>query len=388
MNVRMVEAGRAAAAAADQIDGLGAGALAAAPGLVGFDGFIDAITRLVRTRRSMHPDDYEPIGGIAELAERIGAAAGLSTNIERVTVEERFGGNGPLMAGALGALGMPVTYVGAVGERAVLPIFGEFAARCERVEAIGAPGHTLALEFADGKVMMNETGAVQAVTWERLCERLGEEALAAMCGRARLIGVVNWSLMGGVPGIWKGLRERILPRLAGPARRMTIDISDPAKRSDADIGVLLADLRLLAGAGLRVTLGLNLSEATRLAGVARTALPRRGDGAGIARCAAELRAALGLDTVTVHPREGAAAATAEEAAWMDGPFTRSPRLSTGAGDHYNAGFAFAQTHGMSLEGCLACGVAVSGAYVRDGRSPTRVRLAEFLRALPGPEESA
>lgn len=110
--------------------------------------------------------------------------------------------------------------------------------------------------------------------------------------------------------------------------------------------------------------------------------------AATVRGAAErIRAASGLDCVVIHPREGAAAATARgESAWFDGPVTATPRLSTGAGDHFNSGFAGAQAlagAGFTLAECLAVGCATSGAYVRDAASPTRERLFEFLSALPG-----
>jgi sugar/nucleoside kinase (ribokinase family) len=86
----------------------------------------------------------------------------------------------------------------------------------------------------------------------------------------------------------------------------------------------------------------------------------------------------------VHPREGAAAATADESAWFEGPFTPRPRISTGAGDHFNGGFAVARSLSLPLFESLAAACATSGAYVRDARSPDRERLVEFLRDLPDP----
>jgi sugar/nucleoside kinase (ribokinase family) len=62
-----------------------------------------------------------------------------------------------------------------------------------------------------------------------------------------------------------------------------------------------------------------------------------------------------------------------------------PRLSTGAGDHFNAGFALAQAAGLPLEECLAVGTATSGAYVRDAESPTLPRLCDMLATLPEPQ---
>ncbi|MCE7972949.1 MAG: hypothetical protein DYG92_01300 [Leptolyngbya sp. PLA1] len=360
------------------------------PALVGFDGFIDSIVRLVASRAGMAPDEYTPIRTIPEFAARCATAAGRSTNIERVLLEDRFGGNGPLLAGGLAALGVPVTYVGAVGDRHVEPLFQPFAARCDRVVPIAPSSHTLCLEFDDGKIMINDTANVQQVTWSRLTSIIPIPDLAAIVQPCTLIGVVNWSLLGGVPGLLEGLRTHILPGLAGH-RRLFVDISDPAKRTDADIRSVLSLLASLnATRGLSVTLGLNLSEAERLARVLDLQAPRAATTSDVALgFASGIRSGCRLDTVVVHPREGAAGADTSGATyWFDGPLTRSPRLSTGAGDHFNAGFAFAQVRGLPLDECLAVGCAVSGAYVRDAASPDQARVVSFLRNLPPPQPEA
>jgi hypothetical protein len=360
--------------------------------LVGFDGFIDEIIAAVDTRHAMTAEGFARFRTITEFAARIAAAAGKSTNIELVVEEERWGGNGPLMAGALGALGSAVTYVGAVGKpdapTELHPLYTEFASRCARVLPIAPPAHTDALEFEDGKVMLGKTANVQRVTWDAIVAAVGLHDLRTLIRSTRLIGIVNWTMLGGVDGIWNGLARDILsldPSLA-QSLRIFIDLSDPAKRTDADLLAALANLRKL-NTFVPVTLGLNLAEAERVAttiGVtsmkdSTLALDQR-----VQAGARDIRAALALDCVVVHPREGAGAATADEVSWFWGPFTQNPKLSTGAGDHFNGGFAFAQTLGMNLDECLATGCGTSGVYVRDAKSPTLARLAEFLRELPDP----
>ncbi len=351
--------------------------------LVGFDGFIDVIIDVVDRRRDMTPGGYDRIRTIAQFASRASAAAGRSANLELIEKEARFGGNGPLLAGALGRLGVPVTFVGAVGReenpRELHPIYEPFAARCRRVVPVAPPAHTDALEFDDGKIMLGRPGNVQRVTWARLLETVGLDELTRLVDSASLIGIVNWTLAGGVEGIWEGLIEQVLPRIRPAPRRIIIDLSDPAKRTDQDVSRALALLRRL-NALVPVTLGLNLAESERIGRV--VGAPAAAD---LLESVPAIRERLGLDCLVVHPREGAAAATEREAAWFDGPFTLSPVLSTGAGDHFNAGFSLAQTIGLPLPQCLAAGCALSGAYVRDAESPTLPRLAAFLRDLPRPQ---
>lgn len=363
---------------------------------IGFDGFVDVICDLVDVRASMRTDDYAPIATMDALARRIAAFAGKSANLEVVTRDVRFGGNGPLLASGLAALGARVTYAGAIGHgtdapQRVHPAFAPFAASCARALPLCAPGRTDALEFRDGKLMLNHTQAVQDVTWERVVDVLGLDAVRTIVSECDVLGIVNWSLLGGVEGILHGLMRDVLPWLASPAqppplhraRRLFVDLSDPAKRTDADVARMLETLRALQQF-LAVTLGLNLSEAQRLAAVCGV----RSDGeAGdaIALLAGALRERIGLACVVVHPREGAGAATGEEQVWVDGPFTARPRLSTGAGDHFNAGFVMAQCLGLSLQHCAAVATHTSGAYVRDGSSPNASRVADLLRSDPARE---
>ena len=367
--------------------------------LVGFDGFVDSITRLVRLRTSMAPDAYEPLATIAEFGERVSAASGLSTNIERVTLEDRFGGNGPLFAGALARLGAPVTFIGAVASlddpSSVHSAFSAFASRCQRIIPIASPSHTLCLEFDDGKVMLNDTRQVQHVTWKRILEVVGLESFRELFAASSLVSIVNWSLLGGVPAIWQGLLRDVLPFVSSTSyvnqsrpRILFVDLSDPAKRIDADIREMLTLLRELQTAGLRVILGLNHSEATRIATVAGVATPDAiGHGLeSVMRCAIDLQRALNVYEVVIHPREGAASANAQgEHDWIDGPMVRMPKLSTGAGDHFNAGYCFARALNLNLSHALAIGVATSGAYVRDAESPSFERLCEFVATLPAAE---
>src|SRR5687767_13019621 len=104
---------------------------AAAPSLagrravVGLDGFVDEIISVVDKRHSL--EAYDEIDTIAQFGQRVSEAAGRSTNFELVVKRMKLGGNGPIMANALAAAGVGVTYVGAVGHPTIHPIFQEMA---------------------------------------------------------------------------------------------------------------------------------------------------------------------------------------------------------------------------------------------------------------------
>ncbi|MDX9912315.1 MAG: carbohydrate kinase family protein [Phycisphaerales bacterium] len=366
--------------------------LARTHALVGFDGFIDSIIDVVDVRTGAAMHEYRRLATIEQFAGRCAAFAGKSANIELVVKEDRFGGNGPLMAGAMARLGAAVTYIGGVGREddwtKLHPTFESFAARCREVVPIAPPAHTDALEFDDGKLMFGKTHHTLDVCWEKIVERVGLEALRGHFARARIVGMCNWTLCTGVQGLWEGLIREVLPVVKregqGP-RRIVIDLSDPAKRSDEDLRRALATLREM-DAIVPVTLGLNLAESERVAHVLGLSVYERPGTRRLAdevREAAEsIRAGIEIDCVVVHPREGAAGANrAGESDWFDGPFTAKPKLSTGAGDHFTGGFAIGQAAGLGLSACLACACATSGVYVRDAESPTLERLCGLLEGI-------
>src|SRR5438876_1522894 len=131
--------------------------------MVGLDGFVDEIIAVVDKRHD--GGKFDPIKTIDRFGAKITAAAGESSNYELVVKQRKLGGNGPIMANALASMGLDVTYVGNLGFPAVHPVFSEFATRA-RVISIAEPGHTDALEFQDGKIMLGKHESLHEVNWE------------------------------------------------------------------------------------------------------------------------------------------------------------------------------------------------------------------------------
>jgi sugar/nucleoside kinase (ribokinase family) len=87
---------------------------------------------------------------------------------------------------------------------------------------------------------------------------------------------------------------------------------------------------------------------------------------------------LGIYCLVVHPTKEAGCAIGGEYFQVDGPFCANPVLTTGAGDNFNAGFCLAQTLGLDPQRSLLLGVATSGYYVRQGKSPDYTNIQQFL----------
>jgi sugar/nucleoside kinase (ribokinase family) len=345
--------------------------------VAGFDGFVDTIVRAVAQRRGLG-DDFTAMATIPEFAARIGAAAGKSTNIELFPVMRKLGGNGPIMAEALLGLGVPTRYLGALGRPGIHPVLADFAARTQAV-SVAEPGTTTAVEFDDGKVMLNTTVSLDGVTFDAIVAAMGEGAFLDLMSRADLIALVNWTMLPAMTHIFTALLERVVPVLPPRDQRLWFfDLADPAKRSVGDLVMALRTIARFQPHG-RVTLGLNLKEAQQVAAALELAAGEAGE-AALREMARAIRNELGVGTVVIHPKESAACATREGTWWVPGPYTDRPRITTGAGDHFNAGFVTGQLTGLSPEACLTLGVSVSGSYVRTARSPSLNDIDAFLRS--------
>src|SRR5215470_7806243 len=167
----------------------GAPRLGAMSAFVGLDGFVDEILHVVDKRESA--DHFTRLPTIAQLAERLAAAAGRSTNVELVGQLTKLGGNGPIMANALASFGLKVTYLGILGYPSLHPVFTDFAKRAV-VHSIAEPGYTDALEFEDGKIMLGKHQSLNQMNWANIKSRFGQEKFSAKFASADLVGFVNW----------------------------------------------------------------------------------------------------------------------------------------------------------------------------------------------------
>ena len=344
--------------------------------LVGFDGFVDTILHVVDKRESS--TKYTRLSKMGDFGRRIGAAAGHSANFEFVTQMLKLGGNGPIMANALGSYSTPVTYVGNLGAPNIHPVFADFAKRAT-VYSITEPGYTDAIEFDDGKLMCGKHESLKEINWGNLLKHLPEEKLLEVFSDSSLIALVNWTMLPFMSAILQKLLTRIAPQLKGEKRWLFFDLADPAKRTEEDIAALLKLITKFEKY-FKVVLGLNLQEGRQIGAVLGIKL-KNDSPESVTEQAAKIRAALGIHTVVIHPTSFAAAADATGATQVPGPFTPKPKITTGAGDHFNAGFCIGRLLGLDLAASLQIGVATSGYYVRHAKSPRLDDLKKFLQTL-------
>lgn len=335
--------------------------------LVGFDGYIDEIIHVVDQRQN--ESEYTRIASLSGLAQRIASIAGLSGNLELVPQQVKLGGNGTIMANALLEQGYDLSYIGSLGYPDIHPLFKDFCKRTKRVISLTNPGHTDALEFFDGKLMLGKMANLVDINWENLIKEVSLSKLKEIIEDVDFIAIANWTMLNRLNSIITGFDEIL--RKQEQRKTVFFDLADPNKRTAEDVLEVLGLMTEMQETA-DVIFGMNKRESELIASLLGV------NKENIADRAEEIRFKIGLTAIVIHPLEGAAVATEDGAFWVNGPYTSRPLLTTGAGDNFNSGFCNGWLSGLNAEQSLIIGVATSGFYVRNAKSPSREELIQFL----------
>lgn len=346
--------------------------------IIGFDGFVDNIMHIV-DKRANH-QTFKRLDYMTDYAKRIEKAAGLSTNIEWVVDQQKIGGNGPIMTNALLEHNLDITYIGALGFPSLHPVFEPIQSRAQ-VISLENPGISDAIEFYDGKIIMGRM-SFENMTYERILETIGKDALFKLLEHADLFASVNWSMLPTMTSLWEDFLEKTIPNLKHRKDKpiFFVDIADPEKREASDISHALHLLKLFKSY-FKVILGFNKKEAYDVSVQLGLFDKTNVSNESLQSVSQALFETLEVDQLVVHPVDRAAVTTKDGYQEVKGPYVKEPKLTTGAGDNFNAGYVFGQLNGLTPEESLLTGVCTSGFYVRNACSPNTEDLIEFIEAF-------
>ena len=338
----------------------------------GFDGFIDTIVKIIKEK-----DEHKGttvFGTIKEFGEYINEKQGASFSLELETQTIKLGGNMPIMANALGRFGIRVNCIGTLGYPQVHPVLKNVSQNCS-LYSFAEPGTSTAHEFNDGKMLIAEMGAVNTAGWEKIVELIGIDTLIDLFRESQLICILNWSEIDVSTDIWKGLLKSILPCYKTDQKQVAFfDLSDCSKRNAEAITEAL-DLLNGFSKYTNVILSLNKNET----GIIYRTLFNNNAGENLADTGTELFKKMSLHTLLIHSSKEVIAINKEQLVAMKTFYTPTPKMSTGAGDNFNAGFCAAQLMELDPELAVVLANAFSGFYVRTGVSAEAKDIIEFLQ---------
>ena len=347
-------------------------------GTAGFDAVVDQVAHVVRSVSPSQEKTY--FRTITEFSDHIRSKAGLSGSFELETVCQKMGGNMTIYSNALGRLGVTMHCIGSFGS----PVSGPFLdmdPRCMRF-GICEPGFCQALEFDDGKLMLASMETLRQITWERLAEQLGMDRLLSWAAQDDVIALLNWSELEGSTQLFRAFYENLLEgQAADKGKYLFVDISDASRRQTSEIREILQLFHRFSHRRT-VVLSVNENECRLLCGALGIA-----PAMDLARQARELRERIGIDYLVLHLLDRAMVCPGSVDARRPGYYIERPLFATGGGDNFNAGFTFGLLSGLSPEDCLSLGNAVSGYYVRQGKSPDLEQVTAFIASQQKEEEA-
>lgn len=337
----------------------------------GFDGYIDRVREIVDERQGQ--EAYRRIRQLDDLSEQISTAAREERSIlvEWIQSELRTGGLVCHVSSALGRLGFDPIMIGMFGQpprRAFLEEYGDF-----EMTSLGEPAYTDAIEFSDGKVMLTESGGMRSLDWETLRSEVGFDRLAEYLDGAAVFGMGYWTEIHDMVSIFEGLADELVPTLSSPPDHVLIDPADVGKRPMGEIKRGRNALRRL-DAIIPVTMSANHYETNAIADSLGASDAQRSH----LDAAHSAREQLGISRFVAHGSTKSAIATPTDGIAVDVPRTDDPMMTTGAGDHFNAGVVLGLLYDLKPHETVALGNAIAGCFVRQGDSPSVETIEAFL----------
>jgi len=360
----------------DIISRLNKNLLADMNAFLGFDACIDYIIRVVREKKGNEVTSY--FTESSQFGEFLINLNNKSCGVELQTKLSKIGGNMVITGNALGNLGIKTECVGTFGLPDILPVFRTMSANCS-LHTIADTISATALEFNNSKVIMFDPGPYNNLTWEGIKNTLGTGEIKKLMSEKQLISFLNWSEIENSSLIWKGVLDEILPAIiqTGTKPFFFSDFSDCSRKSDKEIQYALHLLGRFRKY-FRVILSLNQNEADLI-----------GKAMNIKDYASDEEFIKGLfnltntDILVIHRTKDALAFDGTVYEQCDTFFCEEPKILTGGGDNFNAGFCYSLLQNLNLLQSLIVANAVSGSYVKTGISPGVNDLKEFLEHFSG-----
>jgi hypothetical protein len=338
---------------------------------LGFDACIDILVRIVRDRSDNNITEY--FSDSTQFGEFLSDLDNKSCGLELKTKLSKPGGNMVITANALGNLNVEVECLGTFGIPEILPIFRSMSKNC-KLHTIADTISATALEFNNSKVIMFDPGPYNELTWNRIKETFNIEEIKQLLSAKKLISFLNWSEIENSSQIWEGMLDEVLPFIKlNDKPSFFSDFSDCSRKSAQDIEYAIGLLGRFRNY-FKVVLSLNQNEAALVAKAVNL-----NDFASDEEFIKALYLVSNTDVLVIHRTKDALAYDGMTFEKCDTFFCKEPRILTGGGDNFNAGFCYTLFHDFSLFQSLLVANAVSGSYVKTGISPDVEYLIEFLK---------
>jgi sugar/nucleoside kinase (ribokinase family) len=189
-----------------------------------------------------------------------------------------------------------------------------------------------------------------------------------------LLAIVNWAEIDASSDIWKGILNEVIPAYKSSGNQaIFFDLSDLSKRSNAEISQAVELIRVFSQTA-KVILGLNQNEAK----IIYNTICKKEESGDLQFLGASIFSQLRPAILVVHSTRQSFAFDELGTYHCNSFFVEDPKISTGAGDNFNAGFCAGLLLDAGTLQSLVLASAVSALYVTNGASPQLVDVINFL----------
>lgn len=346
----------------------------------GFDGFVDNIHQVVHKEEGDKTVYFNAMPRFADHLQSMGSRGG---SLETVARRKKIGGNAPVLSNTMATLGIQTHCLGAMGYPKIHPVFLKMHKLVE-ITSVIEPGENQVLEFRDAKLVLSEQNVFESYNWEYVKTHTGVfDQLQRIVTNTRLFALVDWANLPHASDIWEGFLNDMIRTTGKKDALFFFHLGDPYKMTRKKIGKTIELINQFAPHG-KVTVSLNESEALRLwlvlngheplYDLANAEVPPLED---VARFIFRV---FDIDAVILRHPERTFVATEEKVFDIRGRRVERPRLLSGGGDNFDAGYCLGLLEGMDSQQCALLGIAASGAYIQNGYSPCVEDLIEYLKS--------
>ena len=270
-----------------------------------------------------------------------------------------MGGNAPIFANAIADLGIKTTLVGMLGCPAVHPVFEKLKEKDIDVFSFQHYTETDCYEFQDGKIIISPFTENFEDPYESILKTLMLESFRLE--EYDLVALLNWGEISWMHALWKNcISHEFSANTLKRTKAIFVDPSDISARTDYDISLFLNLLSEMRKNSF-VIMSINENEAARLITFYKKNNLTLGQ-------LAEIIVKNGIvDEITIHTFQSTIAFNEKEYAERKTRYVEKPVISTGAGDHFNAGYAFSSVHNYPLREKIDFANNICFNYLTTGR---------------------
>lgn len=326
---------------------------------IGFDGYIDHILAPVSSVSQTHTSHF--FQTICDFGSYIQSKSGKSCSIQLSSRSIQLGGNAPLFARTLKSLGISVHLAGMLGCPDIDPIFLKAFSK-EELCSFAPPMETNALEFDDGKIMLCQTAPaydspIQLIQNAALYNNLSLTELL----NSDLLAFLNWGELYFMHTLWTELFQtyfntsKVIPSLS---KYIFFDPADISSRNENELSEMLELIRNYSLYRYAI-LSINENEALQLGN-------KLFNLHSVDSIIHELYKNYSIPEIVIHANKRTLSLVKNTEYELPTIFIDKPAISTGGGDNFNAGYAYAKLCNYDPIKCIKSAHLSSSFYISAG----------------------